>query len=105
MPVIRFVLLFANAEGGPVHPTNFRNRVWLPAVRAAGCEGAGLHDLRRLAATTLVIEGVDVKTAQHRLGHSDPRRALAIYATAPQTADRAAAERLGRRSFPDSLGG
>jgi len=36
-------------------------------------ELAGFHDLRRLNATTLVVGGVDVKAAQVRLGHSDPR--------------------------------
>ena len=53
-----------------------------PATVAAGCGGAGFHDLRRLNATTLVVEGVDVKTAQTRLGHADPRVTLAIYASA-----------------------
>ncbi|HLN17330.1 MAG TPA: tyrosine-type recombinase/integrase [Acidimicrobiales bacterium] len=93
-------LVFTDGIGGVVNQGNFRNRIWLPAVRAAGCEGAGFHDLRRLAATTLVLEGVDVKTAQHRLGHSDPRMTLAVYAAAPVAADRAAAERLGERFFP-----
>ena len=39
----------------------------------AGCAGAGFHGLRRLNATTLVVEGIDVKTAD-RLGHADPGR-------------------------------
>jgi hypothetical protein len=58
-----------------------------------------VHDLRRLAATTLVIEGVDVKTAPSRLGHSDPRVTLAIYASASSRADEEAAVRLERRFF------
>jgi hypothetical protein len=45
-----------------------------------------------------------VKTAQHRLGHSDPRMTLAGYAAAPVAADRAAAERLGDRFFPTETG-
>jgi hypothetical protein len=56
-------------------------------------------DLRRLNATTLVVGGVDVKTAQVRLGHSDPRMTLAIYASAPVSADRAAAETVDQRFF------
>jgi hypothetical protein len=38
-----------------------------------------------------VTSGVDVRTAQHRLGHSDPRLTLAVYAQVAPHADRAAA--------------
>jgi integrase len=71
----------------------------MPAVRAAGCDGAGFHDLRRLNATALVVGGVGVKTAQVQLGHADPRMTLAIHASVPATADHAAADILGRRFF------
>ena len=37
----------------------WRRRVWLPAVKASGCAGAGFHDLRRINATALVVGGVD----------------------------------------------
>jgi hypothetical protein len=58
------------------------------------------HDLRRANATALVLDGVDVKTAQTRLGHSDPRLTLAVYAQASTDADRAAAALLGLRFMP-----
>jgi integrase len=45
----------------------------------------------------MVAEGVDVKTAQARLGHSDPRLTLAVYAQATTEGDRSAAEKLGAR--------
>jgi len=68
----------------------------------ATCKEAGLptltfHDLRRLAATALVAEGVDVKTAQTRLGLSSPQITLALYAQATGTGDRDAARRVGQR--------
>jgi hypothetical protein len=47
-----------------------------------------------------VLEGVDVKTAQTRLGHSDPRLTLGTYAQASSEADRDAAERVGARFAP-----
>jgi integrase len=71
--------------------------VWERATSAAGCPGAGFHDLPRLNATTLVVEGIDVKTAQTRLGHSDPRVTQAVYASAPASVDREAADRIGER--------
>jgi integrase len=90
---------FTDVENGVIRYENWRRRIWIPAVTMAGCSGAGFHDLRRLAATTLVISGVDVKTAQVRLGHSDPRMTLSIYASAPVEADRDAAERLEGQFF------
>jgi integrase len=92
-------LVFTDDEGGPLRYSNWRRRVWLPAVAAAECAGAGFHDLRRLNATTLVVEGIDVKTAQTRLGHADPRTTLAIYASAPASIDRVAADVIGEGFF------
>jgi integrase len=92
-------LVFTDEEGGSLRYSNWRRRVWQPAARAAGCEGAGFHDLRRLNATTLVVGGVDVKTAQVRLGHADPRMTLNIYASASATADRRAADVLDNSFF------
>ncbi|GMU80052.1 MAG: hypothetical protein AMXMBFR46_28400 [Acidimicrobiia bacterium] len=90
-------LLFVSDKGGPLDYPNWRRRVWLPACAAAGLDGAGFHDLRRANATALVAGGVDVKTAQARLGHSDPRLTLAVYAQATTEADRAAADVIGER--------
>jgi integrase len=59
------------------------------------------HDLRSIAATALVMAGVDVKTAQYRLGHSSARVTLDIYARATQEADRNAADRVGEMFAPE----
>jgi hypothetical protein len=40
-----------------------------------------------------------MKTAQTRLGHSDPRWTLGLYARASSDADREAADRVGERYF------
>lgn len=92
-------LVFTTAKGRPLDYSCWRLRTWLPAVAKAGLAGAGFHDLRRVNATTLVAEGIDVKTAQTRLGHADPRTTLSIYARAVPKADRDAAEALGRTFF------
>ncbi len=88
-------LLFTGQNETPLHYNNWRRRIWNPACERAGLAGLGFHDLRRLNATTLVASGVDVKTAQSRLGHSDPRLTLAIYAQATTQADREAADAVG----------
>jgi integrase len=93
----RDTLVFTMPRGGPLTYQNWRIRVWQPACDAANLHGLGFHDLRRLNATGLMMEGVDVKTAQARLGHADPRLTLAVYAQATTEADRDAAQRLGSR--------
>jgi integrase len=89
--------VFASPDAEPLEYSNFRYRHWLPACEAAGLKGLQFHDLRRANATGLVAEGVDLKTAQSRLGHSDPRLTLAIYAQKTTEADRQAADLLASR--------
>jgi integrase len=90
-------LVFTAPDGGPLRYANWRNRVWVPACRGAGVDGLGFHALRRASATALVLEGVDLKTAQTRLGHSDSRLTLNLYAQVVASADRDAAELLAAR--------
>ena len=45
-----------------------------------------------------------MKTAQNRLGHSDPRITLAIYAQAVEEADRRAADMVGETFLGSSHG-
>jgi integrase len=89
--------VFVMPGGGPLDYSRWRRRAWLPATRAAGLDGLTFHDLRRANATAMVLDGVDVRTAQARLGHSDPRLTLGVYAAATSEGDRTAADRLGAR--------
>jgi integrase len=59
--------------------------------------GLGFHDLRRASATSLVAAGVDVKTAQTVLGHSDAQLTLDHYAQVVTEQQRAAADAMGAR--------
>lgn len=92
--------VFASSDGEHLDYSNWLHRIWYPARQQAGVDWAQFHDLRRANATGLVLEGVDLKTAQTRLGHTDPRLTLGIYAQASTEADRQAAERLGDRFLP-----
>jgi integrase len=76
-----------------------------PKTKRKHYRGAGFHDLRRANATRLVLAGVDLKTAQARLGHSAPRLTLGVYARATTDADEAAAEALGAAFFGPSRDG
>lgn len=69
-------------------------------------EGLGCHDLRRASATRLVAAGVDVKTAQSVLGHTDARVTLDLYAQVVTEQQQAAADATGARFLePTSRGG
>ena len=50
-----------------------------------------------VASSELVAEGVDVKTAQTMLGHSEARLTLDVYAQAVAKLGEAAAEAMGAR--------
>jgi integrase len=93
----RTALVFVSPRGDVIDYGHWRQRVWLPACREAHVEGLTFHDLRRANATALVAAGVDLKTAQVRLGHSDPRLTLAVYAQATNDNDRKAAESVADR--------
>jgi integrase len=93
-------LVFVAPGGGQLHYGTWRTRAWLPAVAECGLEGLTFHDLRRANATAMVAEGIDLKTAQTRFGHSDVRLTIGLYAQATAAADQAAASALGARLMP-----
>ena len=86
--------MFTSPAGGPLRGTNFRTRVWEPAVRQAGLESLTFHGLRHAAASFMVDGGEHPRVIQHRLGHSTARLSLELYAHVSQEADRAAAAHL-----------
>ena len=96
----RDAFVFGTPDGEHLDYSNWLHRIWYPARAEAGLDWLQFHDLRRANATGLVLEGVDLKTAQTRLGHTDPRLTLGIYAQATTEADRQAADRLGDRFLP-----
>lgn len=74
-------LLFTAPEGGPLRYSNFRARIFDPAVKAAGLEGMGVtpHKLRHTAASLAIASGADVKVVQTMLGHKDAAMTLNVY--------------------------
>nr|MDP9020188.1 site-specific integrase [Actinomycetota bacterium] len=49
--------VFTSEEGTTLERSNFRQRVWLPAAKAAGLEGLRFHDLRHTAGTLAARTG------------------------------------------------
>ena len=71
----------------------FLQRNHLPHLR--------LHDIRHASATMMIEHGVDIKTVQSRLGHSDISTTLNIYSHMTEKMNRNAADKLDEVLFVD----
>jgi integrase len=86
--------VFTTPNGQPLRRTNFRRRVWQPAVAASVGEPCRFHDLRHSHAALLIAQGTHPKAIQARLGHASIRTTLDIYGHLFEGLDEAAADRL-----------
>ena len=51
--------------------SNFRSRVFYPALRHAGLRRVRLHDLRHTAASSMIATGADLAAISRQLGHAN----------------------------------
>ena len=87
-------LVFASSTGTPLSHSNFRNRVWLPAMAAVGLEGIHLHDLRHTGNQLTANAGANLRELMARMGHDSERAAL-IYQHSTAERQRALADAVG----------
>jgi integrase len=74
-------LVFISSTGTPLRNSNFRRRVWQPALEAARLpETVRPLDLRHTCASLLIRRGASIKAVQQQLGHSTPIVTLNVYA-------------------------
>jgi integrase len=73
--------VFLTPRGRMVHHANYRERVWLPAVEAAGLAGRGLtpHGLRHTYVAWLIANGVPLTAIQRQLGHKSIQVTSDVY--------------------------
>jgi integrase len=97
-------LVFASMRGTPLQPSNFRQRVWDPALRLAGLEAEGyrFHDLRHTCVSRLVAAGADVKLVQAVAGHANPLITLKRYSHLLDARVTEAAERFDPLRMPSA---
>lgn len=86
--------IFCSNVGGWFDLHNFETW-WRRFRKENGFEGLKFHELRHTQATQLLAQGVDVKTVQTRMGHSNASLTLNWYAHAMPQNDRKAADMLG----------
>jgi integrase len=90
-------LIFTSPEGAPLWHANFRQRVWLPALQAAGLPLIHFHDLRHTGNNLAADAGAGLRELMERMGHSTTRAAL-TYLHASDERQRAIAEALSKIS-------
>jgi integrase len=82
-------LVFPASDGSPLDYFNWRNRVWLPLLKAAGVDGT-FHMLRHSYATALIQAGESAKTVQTLVGHHSAAFTMDQYADVwPEQLERA----------------
>jgi integrase len=72
-------LVFASRAGTPLHYSNMRRRVLLPAVEEAGAGWAGFHTFRHTCASLLFERGANAVQVQRWLGHHSAAFTLSTY--------------------------
>ncbi len=63
-------LVFPAADGSPLRASNFRRRIWQPAVEAASVSPLRIHDLRHTAVALWIAAGASPREIATRAGHS-----------------------------------
>ena len=71
-----------------LHYSNWRRRVWVPAVAGLDEPLPTFHDLRHSCCTNLIADGVDVASAQAFMGHESLRTTERYVHVTPNARDR-----------------
>ncbi len=79
----------------PLQHSRFRQRVWLPALTAAGLTGVHFHDLRHTGNTLAANAGASLRELMDRMGHDSERAAL-IYLHGSDARQHAIADSLDK---------
>lgn len=72
-------LVFPSVTGRPVHYSDFGRDVFKPAARTIGRPHMTTHDIRHTFASQALSQGINIKTLQVMLGHSDASLTLNRY--------------------------
>jgi integrase len=73
------MLVFADTKGGHLRRQNWRQRVWIPALKRAGEPYFRPYDLRHTCATLLIYEGRPVTEVAAHMGHADAGFTARVY--------------------------
>ena len=91
--VTDFVIV--HPDGKPVYP-EYLSQLFTKLQEMAGLPKCRFHDLRHLCATIMLLQGVNVKVAQERLGHKDAATTMNIYSHVLPSSAKEAAEKIAQ---------
>ena len=87
--------IIVHPDGKPIYP-EYISQLFTKLLEKAGLPKCRFHDLRHLCASIMLLQGVNVKVAQERLGHKDIQTTLNIYSHVLPSTARDAAEKIGQ---------
>jgi len=90
-------LVFTSPTGTPLRHSNFRHRVWLPALQLLGLLGLHFQDLRQTGRQYASDAGASLREMMARMGH-DSARAAMTYQDSTTEHQRATADQVGRNA-------
>lgn len=90
--------IIVHPDGKPIYP-EYLSQMLTKLQKRAGLPLCRFHDLRHLCATIMLLQGVNVKVAQERLGHKDITTTMNIYSHVLPSSARDAAEKIGSLVF------
>jgi integrase len=96
-PPVADALAFTSPGGKTLRHSNFRSRIWLPALAAAGLPGFHFHDLRHAGNLFIANAGANLRELMERMGHSSSRAAL-IYLHSTSDRQRTLADAVADRA-------
>jgi hypothetical protein len=102
-------LVFTGPRGALLRRSNFRRRVWLPALGKGGLPEIHFHDLRHTGNILTATAGASLRELMARMGHTSTRAALVyLHDTDDRQRIIAAAisdlagQRLGQLALPET---
>lgn len=92
-------LVFPNENGHMIGSSNLRQRIFEPALKAAGLRKIRIHDLRHTYASLLIAQGENLKYIQKQLGHTSITTTVDRYGHLMPDAHNGVGERLDAAIF------
>ena len=93
-------LVFPNSAGRPMASRNLSQRIFEPALRAAGLRKVSFHALRHSYVSLLLSQGESIKFISRQVGHASAKMTLDIYCHLLEGANEEAMARLQERLHP-----
>jgi integrase len=87
--------IIVHPDGKPIYP-EYLSQMLTKLQDKAGLPRCRFHDLRHLCASIMLLQGVNVKVAQERLGHKDIATTMNIYSHVLPSSAREAADKIGQ---------